>query len=226
MMVTSLVSLTTFVAPYSSYAQLPEKVQNMPIENVAEPGCPVAVTNARAELDLDPFSAPIDARVYTTYKNVSNRPVQAVKFRIRLVDNTGKELRTFQAPDAGLINPGEDHSGKWKSEGIDPHTTAVQVRVLEVMYADNSVWQSFKMKELDEAGATPPSVGAAQPQAAPQNFAPINNAVPPAPGTPGFTPNVGAAPSQDSGALPSVTGADLPVPASNSGPASGGVITP
>src|SRR5580658_7988516 len=105
MTVTSLISLTSLLAPYSSYAQMPEKVRSLPSQNVQEPGCPITVSAARTELDLDPFDAPVDARVYVTWRNVSNRQVEAVKFRVRLVDNTGQELRTFQAPDAGLVGP-------------------------------------------------------------------------------------------------------------------------
>src|SRR5437868_6735034 len=65
------------------YAQAPTKVRNLGVEFVPEGGCPVEPTNMRCELDVDPFDAPIDARVYVDYKNNSDRAITAVKFRLR-----------------------------------------------------------------------------------------------------------------------------------------------
>jgi hypothetical protein len=119
------------------------------------------VTQARADLDLDPFDAPIDARVYVTYTNISNNPIAAVNFRIRLADGTGKNLGTFRGADGNLLGPGQEHSQKWKHEKVDQHVTAMQIRVLQVRYADGTMWESAKMREINnpqpaaEDGATP-----------------------------------------------------------------------
>jgi hypothetical protein len=131
-----------------SYAQAGEKVQPLPADFILEDGCPVAMTASKIELDIDPFGSPIDARIYFTYKNASTRPVAAVKFRLRFIDNTGKDLGTFQAPDGALLDPGMERSQKWKADKVYPGTVGAKVRVLEVKYGDGSLWQSVKMQEI------------------------------------------------------------------------------
>jgi len=155
--------LATFVTPYLSNAQTSEKVRTLPAQIVSEAGCPIAMVSTRAELDLDPFNAPIDARVYITYRNVADKPIEAAKFRIRLVDDTGNELQTFQAPEQGLTPPGADHAAKWKREQIDPHATQLQVRALQIRFADGSTWESVKMKELAQPSGPNPQAGAQPP---------------------------------------------------------------
>src|ERR1700679_293764 len=59
----------------SVYAQVPAKVRSITCDFVPEGGCPVEPTAIRCELDVDPFDAPMDARVYVDYKNNSDRPV-------------------------------------------------------------------------------------------------------------------------------------------------------
>ena len=140
--------LPEFSASINTYAQSAEKVRPIPSDFISEQGCPVTLSASRTELDLDPFDSPIDARLYFSYRNVSARPVAAVKFRVRFIDNTGKDLGTFQAPDGALLEPGGERSQKWKTDRVYPGAVALKVRVLEVKYADGSLWQSAKMQEI------------------------------------------------------------------------------
>ncbi len=132
-----------------SYAQSAEKVREIPGFFVAEDGCPVSVTSIKTALDLDPFEIPIDGKIYINYKNTSDKQIEAVKFRIRLVDKTGAELGTFQAADGASLSIGMEHAQKWRREPIDQRTSATKVRVLLVKYADGTMWQSAKMQEID-----------------------------------------------------------------------------
>lgn len=172
---------------------MPGKVRSLDVEFVPEPGCPVAVTNGRAELDLDPFDVPIDARIYIDYKNISERAISAVKFRLRFTDPSNQDRGTWHAPDMELLAPGGTGTEKWKHEKVDPRVTSLKVRILQVKYQDHSHWMSVKMSELANpaAGATGGGGGAggtpqAQPQSnsiipdIPQQQAPPANAAPPA----------------------------------------------
>jgi len=156
--VTLLISLTCYLHPYSSNAQMPEKVRSLGAQFFQEGGCPVAITQTRAELDLDAFDAPLDARIYLTYRNISDRPIGAAKFRIRFSDVNGKDLGTVHAPDDALIGPGQERTQKFKRDRIHPATTTMQIRVLQVKYADGSMWNSTKMQELASPGG--PLMGA------------------------------------------------------------------
>lgn len=137
------------ITPHSSYAQTDQKVRFVPGQFIQEPNCPVAVTQTRTELDVDPFDSPIDARVYLTYTNISNSPISAVSFRIRLTNEAGDNLGTFRGADGAVVAPGQAREQKFKQERINPRVTAMQVRVLQVKYADGGLWESFKMKELN-----------------------------------------------------------------------------
>lgn len=106
-------------------------------------------------MDLDPFDAPIDARIYISYRNIAERPISAVKFRIRLTDDTGKDRGTFHAPDATSVGPGQERQQKWRRDRIDPLTTSMKVRVLQVRYIDGSTWDSVKMQELAQPSDAP-----------------------------------------------------------------------
>ncbi len=166
--------MTCFLPSYTTNAQDSEKVRTIGSQFFQENGCPVAVTATRAELDLDPFDAPLDARIYLTYRNISDRTIDAVKFRIRLSDNYGKDLGTFHAPDSGLLAAGQERTQKYKREKIYPSTTTMQIRVLQAHYADGNMWNSTKMQELVDphGGGTPAA-------------APGTDGTPPAnPGTP------------------------------------------
>lgn len=131
-----------------SYVQAQEKVRSLQSEFILEPGCPINVSGVRTELDLDPFNAPFDARIYIDYVNNSDRPVGAVKFRVRFCDAQGNDRGTFHAPDIALSMPGGTHSQKWKYEKVDPRTASVKIRALQVKFQDGTSWQSAKMQEL------------------------------------------------------------------------------
>ena len=138
--------------PICSNAQTGEKVRSLPGQFFQEENCPVLVTQTRTELDIDPFNLPVDARVYVTYTNLSPNPITAVSFRVRLCDPDGKNLGTFRGSDSALVNAQESRSQQFKHEGIDPHVAAMQIRVLQVRYADGTTWESAKMRELNPSG--------------------------------------------------------------------------
>ncbi|MBS2008830.1 MAG: hypothetical protein JST01_17400 [Cyanobacteria bacterium SZAS TMP-1] len=112
-------------------------------------------TSIRCELDVDPFDAPMDARVYVEYRNNSDRPVSAVKFRLRFVDAQNRDRGTFHAVDMAPVSPGGQHGLKAKRDfTLHPAVIAVKARVLQVKYGDGSDWVSTKMQELAQpAGA-------------------------------------------------------------------------
>ncbi len=143
----SLVVLLVSSVSLYTYAQSGEKVREIPGDFVAEDGCPVSVNTVRIASDLDPFEIPIDARIYINYKNVSDRQIEAVKFRIGMVDATGALLGTFQASDAAGLMPGADHEQKWRREPIDRTIAGTKIRVLQVKCPDGTMWQSSKMQE-------------------------------------------------------------------------------
>jgi hypothetical protein len=125
-------------------------VRTLPIEVVAEDGCPVQIVSARAEFDLDAFGTPIDSRTYIDYKNVSDKLITGVKFRLRFADADGRDRGTFQAPDAAQVGPGMQGSQKWKHERIYPLITQAKVRVLQVLFSDANRWDSVKLPEVEE----------------------------------------------------------------------------
>lgn len=98
----------------------------------------------RTELDLDPFDAPVDARIYIDYKNIGQKPIAAVKFRLRFVDDSGNNKGTFQAADGTLVQPGEQGSQKFRENRVYPNVSSVMARVLTVKYLDGQLWESTK----------------------------------------------------------------------------------
>ena len=121
-----------------------------------EPDSPVEVTSIRSVLEIDPFDAPIASRVYITYKNISQKPIAAVKFRIRYSNAAGKDLGTFHAPDGTAmgVSPATSRSSKWRKEGgLHPDISTFKVRVLQVKFTDGSQWQSVRLKQLKEKRA-------------------------------------------------------------------------
>lgn len=141
-----------FALPHSTYAQTEQKVRFIPGQFFQEPNCPVAVTQTRTELDVDPFDTPIDARVYLTYTNTSTSPISAANFRIRLTNEAGDNLGTFRGADSGYLAPGQERSQKFKQERIHGGVTAMQVRVMQVKFTTGEVWESFKLKEQKTDG--------------------------------------------------------------------------
>lgn len=117
-----------------------------------EQGCPVEITSMRSVLEIDPFGAPIASRVYITYKNNSTKPVKAVKFRIRYVDASGKNLGTFHAPDGSplAVSPGGSRANKWrKAGGLHPDIASFKVRVFKVRFSDGSQWESIRAQQIE-----------------------------------------------------------------------------
>ncbi len=145
------------ISPTFSNAAEPILVRKIQCEFISEVGCPVKVDGLNSELDLDPFGAPIDARIYLDYRNTADQPIGAVKFRLRLTDSTGKDLGTFQGSDMTMVMPQQKGSQKWRWEKVSPDTTDLKVRVLQVRYVDGSLWESEKMKEQKQEAKKDPS---------------------------------------------------------------------
>lgn len=148
---------------YRALAQYSASFKEIPVDFVSEQGCPVVVTSAKTKLDLDPFGAPKAARIYVTYKNVSDRPIAGVKFRLRYVDPAGKNRGTFHAPHAAVLTPGGTARQKWRSTRIYPNTSGVKLRVLMVRYNDGSEWQSIRAKNIVVPGGASENAPAGQP---------------------------------------------------------------
>lgn len=126
------------------------------------------VTSAKVDLEVDAFDTPIAARVYLDYRNVGDRVINAVKFRVGYIDARGKVRGTFHAPDGNVLSPGGSASQKWRGERVDPRVQAVKVRTLQVKYADGSIWQSAKMNNVvTPDGDTGDGGGAVAPEPAP-----------------------------------------------------------
>lgn len=114
-----------------------------------ENGCPVQLTKVNAILEVDPFGAPTATKIYLTYTNNASQGISAVKFRCRYSDVEGKDQGTFHAHDSFVVGPGGSRAQKWKREGgLHPNIAGFQIRILQVKYADGSMWQSARMKEL------------------------------------------------------------------------------
>jgi hypothetical protein len=83
-------------------------------------------------------------------------------------------LGTFHGSDAALIGPGQNRSQKWKRENINPRATVMQIRALQVKFADGTVWESYKLQELNnpagshEEGTQGDQQDGTTPQPAPQ----------------------------------------------------------
>jgi len=155
----SLLVSTAFAPEFPSsfvYAQSAGRVRNLAVDFVPEGGCPVEPTNIRCELDVDPFDAPMDARVYVDYRNNSDRAVAAVKFRLRFVDARNVDKGTFHAVDMTLVAPQGSHGLKAKKDfTLHPAVVALKARVLQVKYQDGSDWTSTKMQELAQPASVP-----------------------------------------------------------------------
>jgi len=85
--------------------------QTIVMEFVPETGCPVEVTNARTELGFDSFGLPVFGKTYIDYKNASDKAINAVKFRVRYLDQTGASRGTFHANDEAFLTAGAATDG-------------------------------------------------------------------------------------------------------------------
>lgn len=126
----------------SSYAQSETKVQAIDTQLVDEEGCPIIIKSARAELEIDPFQAPVAVRAFLEYRNDSDKPIEAVKFRFRLQDAEGTNKGTYQASDTQLVSPGQSALQKMRREGIRPKVARMLIRTLQIRFCDQSTWQS------------------------------------------------------------------------------------
>lgn len=128
-------------------AQSPElrDVQN---QFIPEAGCPVRIVKAETRLEVDSFGAPMACRIYIDYTNTSDRPLQGVKFRLGYIDRDGKVRGMFHAPDGRPLSPAGQASCKWRGDKVDPRTALVKIRVLTARFADGTVWESEKMKDV------------------------------------------------------------------------------
>lgn len=135
----------------SSYAQSETKVQAIDTQLVDEEGCPIIIKSARAELEIDPFQAPVAVRAYLEYRNDSDKAIEAVKFRFRLQDADGVNKGTYQASDTQIVSPGQTVFQKMRREGIRPKAARMLIRVLQLRFSDQSTWQSTHSPAADDA---------------------------------------------------------------------------
>lgn len=157
--------ISGYILPAHSQAQ-PE-LRRMSPQFVTEAGCPVEVTAASTELEVDPFGQPIAARHYIDWSNASSQPVVAVKFRIGYVLDDGN-VQTMAAAwpmssGATPQAPGSQVSYKWRGERVDAKTRSVKIRVLQVKFADGSEWASEKVKSATSRPAAPAGFEPLQP---------------------------------------------------------------
>jgi hypothetical protein len=125
-----------------------ETVREIPVDFITEAGCPINATSSKTLLDLDPFGAPKDARIYITFKNMGQKPIAAVKFRLRYLSKDGKNKGTFHAAQAVILGPGAESKGRWMGSKISPDTSALKVRTLQVRYSDGTQWESHRMEGI------------------------------------------------------------------------------
>ncbi|MBY0547541.1 MAG: hypothetical protein K2W95_09630 [Candidatus Obscuribacterales bacterium] len=138
-------------------AQTSPELHDVQNQFIPEAGCPVRIVKAETRMEIDSFGAPMACRIYIDYTNVSDRPLQGVKFRLGYIDRDGKVRGTFHAPDGRPLSPGSQNSHKWRGDKVDPRTTLVKIRVLTARYADGTFWESEKMKDI----AKPPGADSA-----------------------------------------------------------------
>jgi hypothetical protein len=132
--------------PLSCYAQNAAKVQEIATKILDEPGCPVTIKSARAELEIDPFQTPVAMRLYLEYQNDSSQVVQAVKFRVAPQNARASPAKTYQASFAGNLSPAQSASQQLRREGVDPKVEVAQVCVLEIKFANGELWRSKYME--------------------------------------------------------------------------------
>ena len=101
-------------------------------------------------------------RIYIDYKNVSNKALAGVKFRIGYVDIEDQVRGTFHAPDGQSLQPGAVGSAKWRGDRVDPRTKSIMIRGLMARYADGTMWESEKSEGgLIKDPTQPPAPGSA-----------------------------------------------------------------
>lgn len=129
-------------------AQTSPELHDVQNQFIPEAGCPVRIVKAETRMEVDSFGAPMACRIYIDYTNASDRPLQGVKFRLGYIDRDGKVRGSFHAPDGRPLSVGAQNSHKWRGDKVDPRTVLVKIRVLTVRYADGTIWESEKMKDV------------------------------------------------------------------------------
>jgi len=157
--------------PYTATnAQADLKVQPIDAKFDSEVGCPVSLDESEAEMEFDPFNAPVGLRLYLTYRNNSAKSLEAVKFRVQFLDDEGQVCGSFQANDERSVVGGGAGKQKWRKEGINPRTKKLAIRVLQTKFADTSNWTSERIG--DYSGVTTGSSGLTPPSATPSTIVP------------------------------------------------------
>ncbi len=169
----SMFVLSMVAAPliphYGAAAQNAGGLRKLEVEFVPEAGSPITVSNVRADMKLDPAGNPVAAITSIEYRNTSQKPILAARFRIRYYDQSGKTRGTQQAMNVERVEPGATGSQKWPTRGIDPTITSVKIRLLTANWPGGEEWQSAKMPELfkSQAPASASNDGGGEPAEAP-----------------------------------------------------------
>lgn len=129
----------------------PFTTQTIAMDIVPETGCPVEITGGRTELGFDSFGLPVFGKTYIDYKNVSDKAINAVKFRVRYLDKNGASRGTFHANDEAFVPQGGLAVGKFAHYKLRSNTHQAKIRVLAVKFSDGSMWESVRMKDIQKA---------------------------------------------------------------------------
>lgn len=129
----------------------PFTTQTIAMDVVPESGCPVEITGGRTELGFDSFGLPVFGKTYIDYKNVSDKAINAVKFRVRYLDKNGASRGTFHANDEAFVPQGGLAGGKFAHYKLRSNIHQAKIRVLAVKFSDGSMWESVRMKDIQKA---------------------------------------------------------------------------
>lgn len=173
MVVLSFVS-SSLVVGNSVVAQevAPASTQTIVMEVVPESGCPVEITGARTELGFDSFSVPVFGKTYIDYKNSGEKAINAVKFRVRYLDQNGATRGTFHANDEAFVPQGGIASGKFAHYKLRPNVHQAKIRVLAIKFSDGSTWESVRLKDIQKAQQEGKEIDAEDEAADKQSVAP------------------------------------------------------
>gem|GEM_PF-1782193 len=136
---------------YAQEGMQAANTQTIVMEVVPEPGCPVEITSARTELGMDSFGLPVFGKTYIDYKNGSDKAINAVKFRVRYLDQAGASRGTFHANDEAFVPQGAPASGKFAHYKLRKNIQQAKIRVLAVKFSDGTSWESARFKEIMKA---------------------------------------------------------------------------
>ncbi len=140
-----------FPGPCTAQEITPFTTQTIAMDVVPETGCPVEITGGRTELGFDSFGLPVFGKTYIDYKNVSDKAINAVKFRVRYLDKSGASRGTFHANDEAFVPQGGLAGGKFAHYKLRSNIHQAKIRVLAVKFSDGSMWESVRMKDIQKA---------------------------------------------------------------------------